>query len=718
LSELQFSCGGIMGIQSNTRLLALMCVLVLVAATSSYAEYFNYAGSTLWSYPTDLCVKDGLLYTSYVNGLAIYDLSQPIAPVLLGKKDLPGYGFSVAVEGNYAYISDREYGTAIINVISPQNPRIIGYHQAEGQSIHINTGGHFAFVGSHNLEIVDISNPQNTTTIGSLPSEMSCGVYKAPTLFTAGAPGLNIIDLSNPAMPSLIGSCAVPCGSASDVAIRDNFAYLAAYGDGIQIINISNLSAPTLAGSLAPGGQSIKINLDGDFAYILSLTGVLDGVLDVINIQNPNSPALVYSLSLPSRCLGMDIYGDYIYLSGYKNDIVIIDKSEPANPSIAATYDVPETPNSVAADNEIAYVMAGIDGFYIVDIQNRENPEVIGRNSDPVFRSIGAIKNNVLYVNGNGNSLDIFDVSNRAEPVFQRNIEVDNRVMAIMFHSNLMLISGQDTDPVSIYNISDPLLPVKISTYTHEDNCMGMYMSGNYLFLTNLDNSTLFSSGSLEIVNLSIPASPQLISTLSFAKELTCVYVAGNYAILGSSSGLELVDVSNLESPVFMRSIDLGNSGPNFVVKEQYLYALNGAAVYIFDVTNPANPIQLDRFKTPGEWAEYGSITSDNYLVLTNRMELLILKSLMGNPGNCHYHIGDINGDQNFNGLDVVFGVGYFKGMTTPDQMCECTSSNAWYVQGDVNGSCNFNGIDVTSMVNYFKGGPVPIPCPDCPPQE
>jgi hypothetical protein len=47
---------------------------------------------------------------------------------------------------------------------------------------------------------------------------------------------------------------------------------------------------------------------------------------------------------------------------------------------------------------------------------------------------------------------------------------------------------------------------------------------------------------------------------------------------------------------------------------------------------------------------------------------------------------------------------------------CECTPGNTWFVSGDVNASCSYNGLDITYGVNYFKGGDNPAPCPDCPP--
>ncbi len=84
-------------------------------------------------------------------------------------------------------------------------------------------------------------------------------------------------------------------------------------------------------------------------------------------------------------------------------------------------------------------------------------------------------------------------------------------------------------------------------------------------------------------------------------------------------------------------------------------------------------------------------------------------------PG-CNYVVGDVNGNQVFDGLDVLYAGRYLESGQLPIYSCECTPGNTWYVVGDVNASCNFNGLDVTFMVYYFKGGPDIHPCPDCPP--
>jgi hypothetical protein len=88
----------------------------------------------------------------------------------------------------------------------------------------------------------------------------------------------------------------------------------------------------------------------------------------------------------------------------------------------------------------------------------------------------------------------------------------------------------------------------------------------------------------------------------------------------------------------------------------------------------------------------------------------------------CPYVTGDVNGSNNYNGLDITYGVGYFKG--APDPQCSFGSCpippcDAFFYCGDVNASCNYNGLDITYGVNYFRyGSPGPQPCADCPPVE
>jgi hypothetical protein len=89
--------------------------------------------------------------------------------------------------------------------------------------------------------------------------------------------------------------------------------------------------------------------------------------------------------------------------------------------------------------------------------------------------------------------------------------------------------------------------------------------------------------------------------------------------------------------------------------------------------------------------------------------------------GDCEYVVGDVNGSDSYNGLDITYGVNFFKGGNDPlcpFHTCPLPPCDTFFYCGDVNGTCSYNGLDITYGVAYFKGGPDPIPCPDCPPVE
>jgi len=86
----------------------------------------------------------------------------------------------------------------------------------------------------------------------------------------------------------------------------------------------------------------------------------------------------------------------------------------------------------------------------------------------------------------------------------------------------------------------------------------------------------------------------------------------------------------------------------------------------------------------------------------------------------CQYMIGDINGNAQADGVDIIYAVDYLKGRQAPQVDCHpiCPEQpNPFYAAGDVNGNCLFNGVDITFFVSYLKGQqPALLYCPSCPP--
>jgi hypothetical protein len=122
---------------------------------------------------------------------------------------------------------------------------------------------------------------------------------------------------------------------------------------------------------------------------------------------------------------------------------------------------------------------------------------------------------------------------------------------------------------------------------------------------------------------------------------------------------------------------------------------------------------------TPGTYAGQINVNSnDADEGLTTLPVNLVVRDTGGN--DCVYFPGDINGNGSANGIDVTYGVAFFKGGAVPPIDCNppCVAvPEPFYASGDVNGNCAFNGIDITFYVAYLKGmQPALQYCPSCPP--
>lgn len=88
---------------------------------------------------------------------------------------------------------------------------------------------------------------------------------------------------------------------------------------------------------------------------------------------------------------------------------------------------------------------------------------------------------------------------------------------------------------------------------------------------------------------------------------------------------------------------------------------------------------------------------------------------------SCSYVTGDVNGNDIYNGLDIIYGVNFFRGGLEPGcplGSCAVSPCDDFFYCGDVNGSCTYNGLDITYGVTYLRGGPGLVCCPGCPPAE
>jgi hypothetical protein len=265
------------------------------------------------------------------GGLAIFGLSSgtPVySGILLYGQNA---GLAVQVTGSTAFLGLLD-GLKTVNVSNPTNPVETASLALPTSSLLLSGNTLFVGTGDARLVILNVTNPNNPSTLGSVPLPAPAVNLRlaGTTLFVADGPaGLLIFDVSNPAAPTQLSQLSLST-PVWDVAVSGTLANLAADASGLVIVDVSNLSQPaqisqTVLESWNPFPGQFDV---GPRSIALSIT-VQNGV---VYVGTSNSAALVfaYDYSTPAypRLVSMNAFGEFIdsLISGFGfvgNDIYI-----------------------------------------------------------------------------------------------------------------------------------------------------------------------------------------------------------------------------------------------------------------------------------------------------------------------------------------------------------------------------------------------------------
>jgi CSLREA domain-containing protein len=139
---------------------------------------------------------------------------------------------------------------------------------------------------------------------------------------------------------------------------------------------------------------------------------------------------------------------------------------------------------------------------------------------------------------------------------------------------------------LEILSISDLSLVGEIAT---ESIVSSIVVSGSYAYIAN------WSDG-FKVIDISNPADPVIVNSLAIPGQCWEVSIFGNYAYVGNDlNGLKIIDISNPLLPTiagsFLPEPAVGFEGTQVV--DNIAYAATKQGLYILDVSDPTNPIEL-----------------------------------------------------------------------------------------------------------------------------
>lgn len=513
----------------------------------------------------------------------------------------------VAVSGNYVYVYDSSDSTLnIMDITDKSNPNIIaeaniGYSisamKAEGAYVYV-TGG-------TNFTIFDVSvpaSPNLVTTIsgsGYISSPVEIEVVGNYAYFISrGLDQFAIADISNKSSPSFIGTLqdSVALNEMNLFTIDGNYAYIASTDRRFIVINITNKSAPSLEASLYDATNFVNlqdVGVSSSYAFLaVNGSGSSDGELVTVDISDPANPTIANIMDL-QEAYRIEIHGTYAYVGTYLNgeSLKSIDISQPLNPKIIHSIPVVEGSGLMYLDSDPS-TFVGIAGstIYLYDITPKS---MLTGSPDYSLRD------------GNINGLASIGVAGS---------------IAVGVTSSEEILTFDVSDPNNVVALAYLDLPTDFNQYASD-----IVFDGTYAYTSHVNWS------GIHVIDVSNPAAP-FVETFFQAAGLSqsyCLEKSGNYIYSATGSGLFITDVTDPTNPSLAGSLTTGFSGPRSVaVSGNYAYVANyySDTLTVVDISNPASPtiagsvIDSTQLDMP-----QGVVVSGNYAFVAARYYLTVV---------------------------------------------------------------------------------------------
>jgi len=377
-----------------------------------------YLVETWWDAPSD----------RVRSRLEVIDVADPTNPRRVGGYDSFIWLNDIAARGNYVYLSvylsspNRGVFVIVIDVSNPAVPRLAGTSGDIELTPGIAVSDNFVYVAKNwaGFQILDVSNPANVRTVGECKTyrqfdALAVAVRGTNAFVVGGELGLWVFDFSDPANLRKI-SVHPTSGWARDVAIAGHHAFVSA-DNGLDVIDISNPSDLRRVG-LVTNLLGARVMVSGNRLFAAGFVfgeSPPQGVL-VLDISDPTNPRRIGACEVGGSARSMTdlaVSGDHLFVSGgmfveiswdgrppgYREGLLVIDISDPANPRRAGAFDFLDHSQTVAVWGNYAFV--GVSGsLEVIDVSNPAAPRRVGGSAWPEPHGMIASQDRIFVAAG------------------------------------------------------------------------------------------------------------------------------------------------------------------------------------------------------------------------------------------------------------------------------------------------------------------------------
>lgn len=306
----------------------------------------------------------------------------------------------------------------------------------------------------------------------------------------------------------------------------------------------------------------------GDYVYMIRRGSTSGNEFDVIDISDPQNPLLLDTLALSDAVEDLFVDGDYAYVAtdGDTRELLVIDISNPSNVSLVEDYNASGSGNAydVAKSGDYVYLTRASN----LTVVNATDPTWVSlTRSITLSGNIYCIQiiGNYAYVGSSTNNMEmiVLNISNPSTTSQVATLDLPGSAdtWSIDGEGNTIFVGRSDGN-IDIVNITDPLHPVRISSYdTGNSTVYSLDYSATekLLFVGTADPAREF-----QVLNVATLTTPAIKGYLNTERLYGMVYDAARdraYGV-GSDNTLEFIVFKPTEIVTNIKVLNAIHDGP------------------------------------------------------------------------------------------------------------------------------------------------------------
>lgn len=592
-----------------------------------------------WGQAEDVAIVGNIAYVAIGPRLVALDVTDPAAPTLLSRSAiLPGTATAVVVDGDVAYVAagsaivaldvtDPAASLTVLNQVDVGSVitqlELMDDTLVAGLSIPAPTP---AEDDSGRIVTLDASTPDRLRTLDSveLPWPVHALALNDNYLFVANpaAADFYVLDAANPAqLPDAV--------AVSGMALT----YSLGAGGGVSDLHAWDVDDPLQPQPL----WNVQAPPDPDFGL-----GIVQGFIlrdrhaFLTAVGYDGQTTALISLDLPqSVATGITagrlaIMDDHVFFA--RGDLLIYALAEAASAVEVGRYGWPLV-NDVALRGNTGIVAAG-DRLLTLNLPDLIMVgEYVGQtHCAPCYAAYQevALADDIAYVSAADDGLRVIGLSDPTTPALLGSLDATTgfpglRISAVAVGEFVYTgVAGECLDAnLSAFDLKDPATPRREAEATAQGCVIALDAGDQRLYAAG--NFADRPGGALSVF-IEDTAGPQPAGSLAWPEPLGSVRAFGDLALVGTASGLEVVDVVDPTMPVVVASMPIPGGVHDIAVADSLVMvttAGNEGKLIVIDLRRPSSPQTVGEANLPA--GRMRLATTDAYVLAGNSTAGIVL---------------------------------------------------------------------------------------------